>query len=113
MRGSEVQMVAWSFLQPTADQCSLVRPAVVQHKVDVEIDRNSRIDLLQENYELDRTMAAVTLAKDVAGGDIKCGKQAGDAMTLVVVGAPFQLSDPHGQHRLRPAQRLLVSTHVC
>jgi hypothetical protein len=51
-------------------------------------------------------MAPITLAENVACGDIKSGKQAGDTMSLVVVGAPFQLPDPHGQHRLRPAQRL-------
>jgi hypothetical protein len=46
-----MQVVAWPFLQPAADQCSLVRPVVVQHQVDVEIGRNSGIDLLQGSQE--------------------------------------------------------------
>jgi len=41
-----------------------------------------------------------------AGGDIERGKQAGDPVTGVIVGAPLQLADPHGQHRLGPAQSL-------
>src|SRR6201998_3150494 len=51
-------------------------------------------------------MASITLAKNVAGGDIESGNQARDAMSLVVVGASLQLSDPHGQHRLCTAQSL-------
>ena len=89
-------MVAWLFLQPAVDQCSLVRAVVVQHKVDVEIGGNSSIDLLQKIQKLDRTVASIALAENVAGGDIKSGKQACDAMSLVVVGAPFQLPEPHG-----------------
>ncbi len=51
-------------------------------------------------------MASIALAKDVAGGDVESSKQAGDAMSCVVVSTPLQLSDPHGQHWLCPAQSL-------
>ena len=51
-------------------------------------------------------MASITFAKNVAGRDIQSGKQTGDAMSLVVVRAPLQLSGPHGQHRLGTAQSL-------
>ena len=65
-----------------------------------------------KSRELHRTMASIAFAKDVAGRDIQGGKQAGDAMSLVVVRAPFQLSDSHGQHRLGTAEcldlRLLI-----
>ncbi len=60
---------------------------VIQHQVDIEIGWNGGIDLLQEIQELDGTMASITLAQDVAGGDIECGEQAGNAVPLVVVGA--------------------------
>ena len=53
--------------------------------MDVEIGRNRGINLFQEVQELNRTMASIALAKNVAGGDIESSKQACDAMSLVVV----------------------------
>ena len=91
MRGSKVQVISCSFLQPAPDQSGLVCAVVVQHEMDVEIGRNRGINLFQEVQELHRTMASIALAKNVAGGDIESSKQACDAMSLIVVGASLPL----------------------
>ena len=106
MGGSEEQMIAMPLQQPAANQRRFVRAIVIHHQMDVEIAGNSSIVLLQEFQELDRAMAPMTLAQDVAGSDIEGGEQTGDTMSAVGVGASFQLSDPHGKHRLGAAQSL-------
>ena len=83
-----------------------MRAVIIQHQMDIQIGRNGDVDFLQKVEELHRTMASIALAKDVAGRDIESRKQAGDAMSLVVVRAPLLLSGPHGQHRLGTAERL-------
>src|ERR1700722_13072483 len=99
-------MLSSPFLQPAADQSCLVGTVVVEHQVDIQISGNSSIDLLQKIQELDRTVASIALAKHVAGGNIERSEQAGNTVPLVVVGAPLQLSDSHGQNRLCTAQSL-------
>ena len=42
----------------------------------------------------------------MAGGDVERGEQVGDAVALVVVGAPFDLAGPHRQGGLGAVQRL-------
>ncbi len=64
-----MQMVSCPFLQPATDQSRLMGAVVVQHEADVEIGGNSSIYLLQKIQELNRMMASIALAKDVAGGD--------------------------------------------
>jgi hypothetical protein len=66
----------------------------------------SRVDLLQKIEELDGTMPAIAFFEHVACGDIQSGKQTGDTVAFVIVGAALQLSGPHGQHRLGAAQCL-------
>jgi hypothetical protein len=74
--------------------------------MDLEIGRNRGINPFQEIQELNRTMASIAPAEDIAGGDIESSKQACDAMSFVVMGASLQLPDTHGQHRLGAAQSL-------
>jgi hypothetical protein len=84
--------------EPLADQRCLVGAVVVQHQMDIELEGNGGVDFLQEIQELHRAMPAVAFVEDVAGGDTESGKQAGDAVSLVVMCASFPLSSPHGQH---------------
>ena len=106
MGWSEVQMIARSLLQPLANQCCFVRAVVIQHQMNVEIGGNGPIDLLQEIEKLDGAMTPVALAEHAAGGDIESRKQAGDAVSFVIVRAPLQLSGLHRQHWLGAAERL-------
>jgi hypothetical protein len=73
-----------------------VGAVVVQHQVYFHIGRNCRVDSFQEVEELHRTMPTVAFAENVARGDIEGRKQACDAMSLVVMRAPFQLSGSRG-----------------
>ena len=53
--------------QPLADLRRLVRGAVVEDHVDVEIVGDLAVERLQELLELDRAVAAVQRADDLAG----------------------------------------------
>ena len=50
--------------------------AVVEHDVDVEIGGDLAVDGLQELLELDRAVAAVQRADDLAGGEVQRGVEA-------------------------------------
>ena len=92
--------------QPALDRRGLVRRGVVEHQVHVEVGRDLAVDGLQELLELDRAVAGVQRADDLAGREVERGVEAGRAVTLVVVGRA--LGDPraHRQDRRGPVQRL-------
>ena len=68
-----MQDEAWVREQPFLDRRRLVRRAVVEHDVDVEAGRDLAIDGPEELLELDRAVAAVELADDLAGGQVQPG----------------------------------------
>ena len=111
-RGREVQVVARSFRQPAADQRRLVRTVVVQDQMHLQSGRHGSIDGIKELAELDRTMAAMQSAQDLARFGIQGGKQRRRAVTEVVVTAPLYLAGTHGQNRLAPIQRLNLRLFV-
>src|SRR5580704_98986 len=104
----EVQMIARPLLQPLSDHCCFVGSVIIQHQMDVEISGNGTVYLLQEIQEFHRTVAPVAFAEHAASGDVESCKQAGDAVSLVVMGASLLLSGAHGQHRLSTAERLYL-----
>jgi len=53
--------------------------AVVQDEVDVELGGELSVEGLQELLKLDRAMAPVQPADDLAGGDVLGGVEAGGA----------------------------------
>ena len=44
---------------------------IVEHEMDVEIDRHGLLDLRQEVAEFDRTVTLVAAADDPAGGNVQ------------------------------------------
>jgi hypothetical protein len=69
-RRREVQLKARVGGQPALDLRRLVRRAVVEHQVDVQVRPHLAIDRLQELLELDRAVACVQAAEDLAGRQI-------------------------------------------
>ena len=61
--------------EPAVDQRGLVRAGVVEHEVQVELGRGSRVDGGQEVAELDAAVAAMDFADDAAGLDVKRSKE--------------------------------------
>src|SRR3984893_2717861 len=92
--------------EPVLDQVGLVSAVVVEHQVDIEVGRHLLIDSLQEAFELGRAMAAMGLSDHAAGGDVEGGKEGGDAMTPVVMGAPLGHAGSQGQYGLGAVQSL-------
>src|SRR5262245_16752318 len=62
--------------------------------------------------ELDRAVAWEALADHLAGGHIERGKQAGGAVSNIVVGAPLGLARPQRQERLSAVERLHLALFV-
>ena len=61
---------------------------------------------IRNSRELGRAVTAVELADHGAVGDVERREQAGDAVAVVVMGAPLGHAGHHRQHRLGPVQRL-------
>jgi len=95
--GCEVQVEAWSFHQPVANQLRFVRAVVVQDQVYVQFRRYVSLNRVEEVAKLHGTMAALGLADQRAGFGVQRSKQAGGAIAHVVMGAPFDLAGTHGQ----------------
>ena len=51
-------------------------------------------------------MALLALGDDLSGDDVEGGEQGGGAVTDVIVGYPFDVAQPHRQHRLGAVERL-------
>ncbi len=61
-----MQVEAWPFGQPGVDQLCLVGAVVVQDHVDVQLRRDVLFACVEYGAELDRTVAAMSLADDVS-----------------------------------------------
>ena len=99
-------MVAGMTGQPATNQGCLVGRIVVQHKMNIQICRDSSIDFVEEFSELDGAMASVTCAQNLARLDVESGKQGSRAVARVIVRATFHLARTHGQQRLHAVKSL-------
>jgi len=100
--GGEVQDEARVREQPFLDRRGLVRGAVVEHEVDVEMRGDLAIEGLEELFELDCAVAGVQPADDLAGAQIQRGVEAGGARAPVVVGGALGNAREHRQDRRGP-----------
>src|ERR1035437_1413690 len=105
-------MEAGPFGQPVLNQLRLVRSVVVQDEVYVQRVGHVLLDGVEEVAELGGTMSLLVLADDLAGLGIQRGKQAGRALSSVVVGAACDLARSHGQQRCRAVERLYLTLFV-
>ena len=102
----EVQHEARVGGQPALDRRRLVGGGVVEHEVDVEVGGDLAIERGQELLELDRAVAGVQRADDLAGGDVQRGVEARGAGALVVVGGALGRAGQHRQDRRGAIERL-------
>ena len=92
--------------QPTLDGRGLVGRVIVHHQMDVEVVGDPGFESAQEFEELPAAVTREALPDDLAGGDVQGREERGGPVAYVVVGAPLDLSGPHGQQRLRAVERL-------
>jgi hypothetical protein len=83
-----------------------VRGGVVEHQVDVKLGWDLAVDGLQELLELDRAVAGVQGADDLARREVQGGVEAGGARALVVVAGALGHAGQHRQDRRAAIQRL-------
>ena len=102
----EVDMPARMAGQPTLDGRGLVGRVIVHHQMDVEVVGDPGFESAQEFEELPAAVTREALPDDLAGGDVQGREERGGPVAYVVVGAPLDLSGPHGQQRLRAVERL-------
>ena len=92
--------------QPASNRRGLVGCVVVHDQMDVEVVGDLGFESAQELEELPAAMTREALSDDCAGGDVEGGEQRGGPVAHVVMGAPLDLSGPHGKKRTSVIQRL-------
>ena len=76
-----------------------MRPVVVEDQANVRVSRHLRVDSLQEAEELLTPMPAMTLADDLARGDIERREQRRRPVPAVVVRPALRRTEGQGQNR--------------
>jgi hypothetical protein len=107
-----VDVPARSLGEPAADQFCLVARRVVHDDVHVEISWHVALDFVEELAELLGAVARHAFADDRPLLHVEHSKQRRGAVAFVVVGAPLDLTKPHGQQRLRAVQRLNLTLFI-
>lgn len=102
----EVEMEAWTLVEPGPDAGGLMRAAVVQDDVEIEFGVGLGVDLPQEGQELLGPMATGDAADDLARGDVEGGIEAPGSVPGIVMGPALDLSGPKREHGLCPVQCL-------
>ena len=90
----------------STDKWCLVRPVVVHDDVHVEVGGHAGVETVEELAELDRSMAATSLADHRARLDVQRCKQRRGAVSPIVVGASFGLAGLHRQQPRRAVKGL-------
>ena len=98
--------------EPAADQFGLVARRVVHDDVHVEISGHVALDFVEELAELLGAVARHAFADDRPRFHVERGEQRRRAVAFVVVGAPLDLTRPHGQQRLGAVQRLNLALFI-
>jgi hypothetical protein len=101
----EMHMEAGAFDEPVLDQLRLVSSVVVQDHVDVQLLGHVLLDGVEETAKLDRAMALLILADDLAGLCIKSGKRRSESPQTEW---PDHL---RGSHFLRASTEFAISAH--
>ena len=85
---------------------------VVHDQMDVELVGDLGFERAQELEELPAAVAWEALADDLSGGDVQGCEERGGPVAHVVMGAPLDLSGPHGKKRPGAIQRLDLALFV-
>lgn len=80
-----MQLEAGMLLQPRLDGGSLVRRAVVQNQMQIQIGRRRAVDLPQELKKLFGPVPLGDATDDLARQDVEGGIQTGRTVALVVM----------------------------
>ena len=91
--------------EPPADGGVFARPVVVANQVRIA-PRVLLLDRLQRAHKLNVRVAGEAAPEHLAAGDLERGKQAGGAVSLVVVRHPCGQPRPQRQQRLRSVEGL-------
>ena len=93
-------VISRSPCEPGSDLRVLVGGVVVGDEVNIEGFGEVGVDVALEGEELLVAMALLALGDELSGGDVEGGEQGGGAVTDVILGDPFDVAQPHRQHRL-------------
>jgi len=110
--GGVVDMVSGPLCQPRFHFGMFVCGVIIDHEMHIEILGYAGIDVSQEGEKLLMSVASLALGDHFTVGDIERGKQRGGAVTDVVVGDAFDVTESHGQHRLGPVERLHLGLFI-
>src|SRR5216683_4429479 len=92
--------------EPSLDPRMLVSRVIVDDQMDLEISRNTVVEMVEKSEKLLVPMARFALSDDRTVEHVERRKQGGGAVPIIVVGYPFDIAEAHRQHRLGARQRL-------
>src|SRR5512139_873243 len=101
-----MNMVARAGSKPCPHLGVLMGGVVINNQMNVQISGHIVVNMSEKGQKLLMSVPGFALREDFAGGDVKRRKQGGGAVADVVVRNPFDVSEPHRQHRLGPVQCL-------
>ena len=107
-----MDVVSGSLRKPSLYPDVFVGAIVVDDQVHIEFFRDVFIDVVEKLQELLVAVPFLALRQNLAGGDIQGGEQRRGAVTDVIVGYAFHVSQPHGQKRLGTFQGLRLALLV-
>ena len=96
----EVNMESRPLSEPGADLGVFVCGVIIHHHMHVQCRWHVGFNVTQEGQEFLMTMPRSALANDRAGGDIEGREESRGAMSKVIVGHAFNVSESHRQDRL-------------
>ena len=102
----EMNVVAGTPSEPSADFGMFVSSVVIDDEMDVEVVRHTAVDLTQESEELLMTVSRFTAGDDSPGGHIESREQSGRAVTFVIMGDAFDVAEAHGENGLSSLKSL-------
>ena len=108
----EVNMKARSLSEPGADLGVFVCGVIIHHHMHVQCRRYVGFNVTEEGQEFLVTMPRFALANDRAGDDIEGREKRRSAVSKVIVGDAFDVSEPQWQDRLAAFQRLYLGLFI-
>lgn len=107
-----MNLISGPLRQPGAHLRMFVSGVIVHDQVNIQVSRDGVVQPTQECEELLMPVAGFALGENGPGGDVQGGKQSGRPVANVIVDDSLDVTEAHGQHRLRPVQSLNLALFI-
>src|SRR6516165_12184696 len=91
--------------EPGLDLGMFVGAVVVRDQMNLKPRRDAGVEMFEKAQKLLVAVARLALGDNRTIEHVERREQGGGAVAVIVVGYPFDIAEPHGQHRLGALQR--------